>query len=78
MFLSIFLKIFFFMQTIFEVFIKFVIASVFMFCFLAMRHVGFKLFDQRWKPYLCIGRWSPNPWIAREIPESIFYEPKSK
>ena len=69
---------FFFMWTIFKVFIEFVIIlpllCVYGFFFLAVRHVGsYPNSDQTCT--LCIRRQSLNLWTTREVPPYQFSEP---
>ena len=47
-----------------------------MFCFfLAARYVWSQLPDQDWNLTSCIGKWSINPWITREVPIYLLFIP---
>ena len=70
-------KSFFLMWTIFKVFIEFITVSLlsYVLVFLATRHVGSQLPDQDWNCTSCIGKWSINPWITREVPIYLLFMP---
>ena len=70
-FLLLFLKFFFPLWTIFEVFIEFVTILLlsYVLLFLARKHVGSSLPNQGLNPSTsCIGRWSLNHWTTRKVP----------
>ena len=76
-FLFLFLR-FFLMWTIFKVFIEFV---TILFLFYALVFWLWGMWDltsptRNWTCTPCIGRWSPNHWTAREVPEITFLKNK--
>ena len=68
-------KSFFLMWTIFKVFIEFITILLlsYVLVFLATRHVWSQLPDQDWNLTSCIGKWSINPWITREVPTYMLF-----
>ena len=70
-------KSFFLMWTIFKVFIEFItiLLQSYVLFFLATRYVWSQLPDQDWNLTSCIGKWSINPWITREVPIYLLFIP---